>query len=429
MKIHELYITGYKNIHETRIKFLAPITLIVSGNNFGKTILLNGIKKGFSFLRDGSANAADYINQKDYLNKFGASDKFTFEITFSECKPNDETVYCYRYAIDRMDNSEQWGITEELLKKIDNVNGKEVILLERNCDKPLTSHLHSYVKDSEEVFYLSEGSSELFIRAFCESPRTDGDAFWVDYKETLNEVRNAFRSLTKYSVGDILIDEDTDCKGFTLVAKELNDMKINDNDNFIYFVTSFTSLFPRYTKLDVRFEQPERPYLEFERDDSETPETIDTLSYGTRRILKLLFSIMVHKEPLVSIEDLETGIHPMLFVNVVNKVSEMLTKKYDGHNSPRLIVTTHSTSFINMFARYNNFVQQLDSVYIGLDGYLRDNDDSGVKSRFVKIRDDKKEVLSERIDELDGMFGFGDIMYGYGEDEELAKELRSWFEK
>jgi hypothetical protein len=86
-------------------------------------------------------------------------------------------------------------------------------------------------------------------------------------------------------------------------------------------------------------------------------ERISCMSFGTKLVFYLLYKLCLNKLPLVSIEELENGLHPTLFWSVINAFRKLMK---DSNTEKKLIITTHNPAIVNRFEN------ALDAIYIGL---------------------------------------------------------------
>ena len=114
MRIAEVYVDGFKNIVDTRIK-LNDVTCIISPNNFGKSNLLKAIMNGFAFIRSTSNDNRCFFSQKENmpLLKTMQEKPYSFEIVL-----NDETkTISYGFSYNWDTGGHGYGmVTEEHLK-------------------------------------------------------------------------------------------------------------------------------------------------------------------------------------------------------------------------------------------------------------------------------------------------------------------------
>ena len=439
MRILEIFIDGYKNIKNTRLNFSEPIIVLLSKNNYGKTNLLMGIKEGFGFLRNSSQEASKYISCKSYKEIFCEDNhQFTFEVKF--IVNGDQTrIHRYKYAIGTVNNSNDFCVCLEELAYEELGKESERYLLKRDVEVPSSVWLYNDDESQPSAQFFANdvdaSSSWLFLRIFSEQFRNEDDKAWAGSNIVLDEISNVYKALTRESIGNILVNEHTKLgdSSFSRVADVMHWFSNVDEVKYRYFEKCFLKLFPRFKALEVREDAALDPYLVFSRKSDGKNETVKTQSFGTRRILKLLFEVFINKTPLASIEELEIGVHPKLFTDVLNIFSEILHTGVPSEAKgappvevytvePRLIITSHLINLVNKLESY------LGSIYFGLDGHLRDESDT--TARFVGFTEEGQEAILEKINSISGgILGVGDIIYDYDENPTYAHLLRSWLEK
>ena len=114
MRITEVYVDGFKNIVDTRIKF-NDVTCLISPNNFGKSNLLKAIMNGFAFIRSTSNDNRRFFSQRENMPflKTMQEKPYSFEIVL-----NDETkAISYGFSYNWDTGGHGYGmVTEEHLK-------------------------------------------------------------------------------------------------------------------------------------------------------------------------------------------------------------------------------------------------------------------------------------------------------------------------
>lgn len=422
MNIREIYIDGYKNIKNTRLNFSKSMVVLLSRNNYGKTNVLNGIKDSFDFLRSNSKEATDYIDGGTYKDKFSKEHSmFTFEIRF-KCDSCETTLFRYKYSIGKIVDTGNIGVCEEELARQDNDDTPERILLKRCKENPEDAHL--YGRDGKELGLYSafDSRSLLYLRAFREAllDKKDGSK-WDASGETLEDIRKAFNCLTEKSVGEFLVYEDTNLKDFSNVAVKLENQDKKMKEKFEKFTVYFLELFTQYKGVKIQ-KLAGTPHLVFIRKANGTEEDISTLSFGTRRVLRLLFEALVSESPLIFIEELENGIHPKLFVEVANKIFEIVSAP---ESKSCLVVTSHSMSLVSLLKYI------LDIVHFGPTVHLPDDaDDSDYeKARFASfyaISEKGKNEIDEEMKRIRSTAGVGEFIFDYDDIPEMACKIRQW---
>lgn len=421
MLIHEVYIDGYKNIRNTKLHFSKAMVVLLSRNNFGKTNVLNGIKDGFNFLSKNSLTSAEYIDSGVYKDMFSEKHStFTFQVKL-KLNCDDDIIYRYRYSIGKIDDAGNVGVCEEELACIDGNEISERPLLKRNLENPEDVYLYTRGNNKLGPFGAYESRSLLYIRAFSETllDKKDGDT-WDESSATLKEIREVFKCLTARSVGEFLVDENTNLKDFSKVAEKLENLDESSRAKFEKFTKYFLKLFTQYKSLKIQ-KLANKPHLIFIRKAHEKEETIETLSFGTRRVLRLLYETLISESPLIFIEELENGIHPKMFVDVANIIYEIVT---DSQSKSRLIVTSHSMSLVSLLAF------SLDIVHFGPTVHML-NDSDYDKARFAnfsRITKAGQEDIKKEMERIRSTTGVGEFIYDYDDIPEMAEKILKWLE-
>ncbi|MCL2311938.1 MAG: ATP-binding protein [Firmicutes bacterium] len=421
MKIQEIYIDGYKNIVNTHLLFEKSMIALLSRNNYGKTNVLSGIKEGFKFLSGDNMFAAEYIEKKPYRDAFNKKNsKFTFGIKFllsdAICK-----TYHYRFSIGNIGNQYQYGICEEELSFI-TVNDAESCLLKRDTQNIGDVFLYN-VEDNNDfsLFCAYDSLSLLYLRAFSEAPmhKSDNDTLGV-FTNTLTEIRNVFKSLTEKSIGKFIIDETTSCKDFSTIAQKISHSNEYYADKLKKLNNYFVNLYFHQYKEVIIEEFVGEPHLIFMRKEDNKKETIETLSFGTRRVLRILCEVIINESPLIFIEELENGIHPKMFIDVMNKLYNIVN---DSENQTRLIVTSHSVSLVNLFS-FN-----LQLIHFGFKESLAYKNQNHTKVRFARFSKDGISKINKEMKRIMSITNVGEFIYDYEDVPKLQKKLRSWLER
>jgi len=460
VKITEIYIDGFKNIKNTRLDFTKePIIVLLAPNNFGKTNLLQAIQEGFSLIRKQGTEVVDYIRNRSYINRFASNGNifpFTFEVKFfkrrtSHCE--DMNLYHYKLVIDGNPSKTMSaiGVKDEFLKySVYNLDGKkslnnEETLFERDHNDPSVAILYtnggkrktdikhsSHDKDDkgeeDTKFYPAEWN--LFLHKLGNMALiNDADKKDNDLVTVLKEIAGVLTSLTRENIGMIIDDEDSEYHIHAKLAKDAQYLKDENLSEYEHFETSFCKIFDQqyegfYLKsLGVK----DRFHLLFKGKKGE--EDSSTLSYGTRRVFKLLSQICANKTPLVSIEEIENGLHPSLYKQVLYSFYESLDEsRYNERNAktdvskkrknePRLIVSSHAPNLVN------NLDNRLNAIYIG----VRDDSYEGELVQFNRLNGKGQNELRGMIWDSGGGIGAGDAIFQLLSADNTKKETeKEW---
>ena len=436
MKITKVYLDGYKNVIDTHLDFgTEPIIILLAPNNYGKSNLLKGIRDGFKFLRKNGTVAVKYVQSKSYVNynNKNGHQRFTFEVEF-EKRRNADKHYRYKFVLDptETDHSTKYlekypnfnysyykkdvaGIVEEELVLIEGSNKK--ILFERDKSDPNIAYLGEAGKDSSYVINSADTDVKggyphtfyLFLHRFGNMALSKN----TDDKErniVLDEIHGVLTSLTRESIGVVLADEDDEFRAPSLLIQDVRKMHDAEYD---FLLGRFIRMFPQYES--VRFEplgNSGQLQCLLKRKSDNREETTTTLSYGTRRVLKLLSQVFANTVPLISVEELESGLHPALYrgvlnsfldcldIDAYNKRNKSIPPEEHRRNDPKVIISSHAPGMIN------EFDDHLGAVYIG-----RASKGQLGLAQFSRLNSDGIKGVEDMRHEFKGILGVGDILF------------------
>jgi len=484
MKITEIYIDGFKNIRDTCLDFSKePMIVLLAPNNYGKSNLLLGIQESFGLIRSQGTEVVDYIRNISYIDEFlGKEDKripFIFGVKFY--KRENNKLYHYTFTIDGQEKSskkgEVYGIRHELLEyvvvdKTDGISlsspnklpsghilfsrginsddGYETITEDSSAVATLNSpakkvNIRHSTKESKDVDDEDEklypASYYLFLHKLgntvCDGEKEEKD----DWSIALKEISGVLTSLTRENIGSIIAGENSVYNTPSSLAVEA--IKLEDEEKeqraekprikgeYTFFKESFLKLFGMFKDFNFIDIGGEKYTVRFDRKEGEKDENVSTLSYGTRRTFKLLSQICLNKAPLVSIEELETGLHPALYNKLMKAFFACLDEQaYNDRNDyniiscdkrpkglrkndPRLIISSHAPTLVNELDGH------FKSVYIG------SIKDKGVTFRVLNDRGVAE--LTKYIEQYNGNLGLGDFIFTFFYNS-VSKDLaeRKW---
>ena len=454
MKIEEIYIDGYKNIRKTKLAFSeTQMIVLLAENNYGKTNLLCGILEGFQILRRQGSSSVDFIKSQRFTSVFeqepNKKTRFTFKVKFKKKKlisidnnleedNHSDDIYCYELIIDpneptgkdefdeKMDNNyaesrTMIGIVKEELY-IDKPEGKYWLFKRDKCSNYATVHLNGldnkkgkrysiYSKSIEKYTHISSiphHSLRLFLHQFGNRPSPEDCNIENDLLETLHKIYGAYISLTNDRIGKIIIDENADLNNIEELQKELIDLEKNEfkqvaeDMKFLYGFTEMTR--SCCNELPCTKDRETCPHkisiVRFRNDQNPIYEKLNTVSYGVRRMLKILVRIYSNKTPLITIECFENGIHENLSLRALITLQKAI--KYCCENKPNnitnLIITSHSSAIVQCFTKGMFTIEPKDenkmsSLYFGVP-YESNNRNA----RFARLTDDGIKETMEAVD-------------------------------
>jgi AAA15 family ATPase/GTPase len=460
MKIKKITIDGFRNIKNTTLDFDSnPIIVLLAPNNRGKTNLLEGIQSGFELISKQGTQVADYIEDADnYANwniSRGDEGEFEFVVEFErgvDKEDKKEVTYRYNYSlgyfVDKNSSEKKviaLGIIKESLTKctIENPEGMPLFtripksaLSEKGYTEDIiklndgTEYIIPRIKRINDNWY--ESSSYLGLHKVGGMPisRKNGKK---EANNTLKEISGVLTSLTREDIGKIIMREDKSSD----FSKSINDLdalvedvgKMKPNE-LNFFKEEFQELFPYYKpRIDENCKKIEGIIVEplgtsgrhqvlFNDERKKRQETASSLSFGTRRIFKMLSQVISNKTPLFSVEGIENGLHHQLYFDLVSSLfnavdsgdKERSYKKIVGENrphEPRLIITSHAPTIVNAFVEMDD--NKLGSIYI----VIPDLKNNGA-TRFVGLNEGgKKEIKRLRANTV---FGAGDFIFRFFSD-------------
>lgn len=396
MKIVEVYIDGFKNIKKTRLNLSnQPVIVLLAKNSCGKSNLLMGIQYGFDLIATQGAQTRAIIEDADnYANWYvnvGECDTFTFGVRFSV---ENEGVYHYQYSLGYkyikvgsadfdFDISHEKPIAHGILSEFlthTTKDGESPKILFQRCEKNPSD---IFIDPNDENIPLSHTTKESDFR-FNLGLHMLGNMAIVDKKneddginKILRNIFTVFDSLTVESIGDIICDEKSEYLAHGALSQEAIMMAKEDAENKAKKISS-----EKYEEFKIRFasifkynDGANEINMELHKiGESDQFQIIyriggkarlaRSLSYGTRRVFKLLSQVVNNKTPLISIEEIEIGLHPSLYNGLARNFMEVLSKTQESENQdaviPRLIITSHAPGIVDAFenhlgAIYNSF--------------------------------------------------------------------------
>lgn len=403
MKIKSLFLSGFRNIQNTRIE-IDGITALVSPNNYGKSNILHGLAFAFEFIVAGERQRKAMLSSKSAipLTKVLEREPFRFEVEFHDPKFGDYAFVRYGFELAwYRDDGQGQRILDEWIDMRTHESVKYTGYLKRGVGK---------YRNTKESQALRNINLEHFQLAVDMLSAVDDLA----YANVVDSIRKlSFRSCSA-------IDSDRYFEPFpfepigvaqfsfdaldisTLLAK----LKSENSNRFFLFVEAAKNLFPEILEIEiktVKFGEGMKFVLEKDQSNQEDEDppfkireelhkvyvkvkhlnqtiSAEYLSEGTRRLFGLL-AIMFSSDAnthLIGIEELESSIHPRLLEQTLNLLHENL-----GDLS--LLVTSHSPYLIQYL--------KLDKIYIGVPN------DEGV-ARFQPVQKGKMGNLVRNADDL-----------------------------
>ena len=421
VKITSISINGYRNIINTTLVLEEALTILLAPNNYGKTNFLHGINFAAELVGSGEAWQADLIRQNGYLssNKANAPDSFRFSITFLA---NEEFIEPFILNDDNIERDSGFITVTYTF----DIAPKKGVLYE--C--LLVDERELYTRENEILdLYGTRYRYNAFNLALAIT-------LWPDKLENVigvyaRIVRWVFMNLEGiFGDGEGQFNEKPDEREkknisylFTLMKHVKGKTTKDEPTSLSKYKEDFSQLFPAIHSFlirDIRSgkEVKNAPAesddssvgyykLLFETDTKKDFEMFDRLSAGTRRIFSILLAVYRRRDrPLIGIEELENGIHPLLH-------RDMLGLLNGACENAKIVLTSHSPTVIRHIGakRYRSF-------YVGVpneDGY----------ATFLPLDPAKLDIIMQKAESLNTSIGelLFDMMSG---SKASKKELKGW---
>lgn len=357
MQIKKIKINGFRNITETNISFEA-ITALVGLNGYGKSNVIAAINFGLKFIHASNSFKSTMMSSKKQipLLKANSGKDYQFGITLMLESGGKSYYVDYNYSFSWGTNQSPAKIKSEILKIKQNSPGKRYnTYIQRDeksaqykpsingrCNKTITIEDNALIINKllalDELFFLDVIKQVNNIQFFIEhhlDPRSSFEpspfvikgiqelelpsiqniphAIFLlkrDYPDKYELLINAFKQLF-HNVLDINVQEIT-------LNQLTTKIKFSEDAPFM-----FTDNVYSMSIVDNRLIQP----IGFE-----------ALSDGTKRIfLMLTYAIIadIKNLAMIAIEEPENSIHPSLFQNYLDVLTQLV-------NNCKIIITSHS---------------------------------------------------------------------------------------
>lgn len=408
MKIQSISIGGFKNLKQTKVE-LDRITALVSPNNYGKSNFLEGLDFALSFLSAGEKGRKKMTSWKKGipLNPVSANDPFIFEVEFHDPSLGEYQYVRYGFSFTWLrDDASGQRIIDEWLEMRDTESVKYSKFLKR------TEGLYRKSKSTNAFRNITLGDFQLAIDTL--SSIDD-----ISFSSVLNSIKHlSFKTCSS-------LDMDTQYENVPFefenpgispsyandIPKLLSTLKDTNPAKFSLFKEAITTLFPDIIDLEVvkaKFDPPPGSVKLFSLRNEDSIQTDDTasppfkwkneiykifvsnkyinqplditmLSAGTKRLFWIMATLFSSSSEthIISIEELETSIHPRLLKQTLELLNEHL-----GDIS--LIITSHSPYLIQYL--------KLERIYIGVP------EETGLASFCSIARNKVKSVIGTAQD-------------------------------
>lgn len=360
MRIQAVAIGGFKNISNVRLS-LERITALVSLNNFGKSNVLTAIGCGLDFINRSVADKKEMMSNTNFIpfnkNMFGHN--FCFELDMLTNIEGEEyqVIYGYEFAWKTDEIKEPYIVSEYLKYRPTSSGQKYTQLINRDETKSLYKSSETGRCSSK----IKVGSIELVINKLL---AYDG-IFLASLIQKINSLKfymeNHLDAKSFYQPDPILR------KGLDDVAITASNLprvvyRLNEDhkEKFELLLDVYRELFPNVKDVivkrfkinadndplpdDAPFVITNDLYMLFVKDERlMQPIDFAMMSDGAKRVFMILVKLVladVSKVSLIAIEEPENSVHPSLFQEYVQIISQLVS-------DCKVIITSHSPYIVS----------------------------------------------------------------------------------
>ena len=360
MRIQAVAIGGFKNISNVRLS-LERITALVSLNNFGKSNVLTAIGCGLDFINRSVADKKEMMSNTNFipLNKNMFGHNFCFELDMLTNIEGEEyqVIYGYEFAW-KTDEIKEPCIVSEYLKYRPTSSGQKYTQL---INRDETKSLYKSSETGRCSSKIKVGSIELVVNKLL---AYDG-IFLASLIQKINSLKfymeNHLDAKSFYQPDPILR------KGLDDVAITTSNLprvvyRLNEDhkDKFELLLDVYRELFPNVKDVivkrfkinadndplpdDAPFVITNDLYMLFVKDERlMQPIDFAMMSDGAKRVFMILVKLVladVSKVSLIAIEEPENSVHPSLFQEYVQIISQLVS-------DCKVIITSHSPYIVS----------------------------------------------------------------------------------
>lgn len=314
--IKECQIKNFKSLKECNLKAFNRITLLGGKNNTGKTALMEAI-----FLSMDRLNPECFMRLHAWRGiqglKVDGTELFGPLFYDYDISQKIEIIITHKNGIkeDLKIELEKQDTKKISLKEIDfqNLNSETKILKNENRLKMITKFSGKSSRKQEEVIHSIEGN-DLNVQLKDTRPQDIKEAIFLIAKQLLGDNGNSLRysQLVKNN-------EEKEILTFLKVIEprliSLSTVQLNDNLTAIYGDIGLKKKVP-----------------------------LSYMGDGITRVLSILLSIIVNKDGVVFVDEIENGIHHSIMEDVWKIIDEASQK-----NNCQVIATTHSYECLASF--------------------------------------------------------------------------------
>lgn len=360
MRIQAVAIGGFKNISNVRLS-LERITALVSLNNFGKSNVLTAIGCGLDFINRSVADKKEMMSNTNFipLNKNMFGHNFCFELDMLTNIEGEEyqVIYGYEFAW-KTDEIKEPCIVSEYLKYRPTSSGQKYTQL---INRDETKSLYKSSETGRCSSKIKVGSIELVVNKLL---AYDG-IFLASLIQKINSLKfymeNHLDAKSFYQPDPILRkgldDVATTASNLPRVVYRLNE---DHKDKFELLLDVYRELFPNVKDVivkrfkinadndplpdDAPFVITNDLYMLFVKDERlMQPIDFAMMSDGAKRVFMILVKLVladVSKVSLIAIEEPENSVHPSLFQEYVQIISQLVS-------DCKVIITSHSPYIVS----------------------------------------------------------------------------------
>lgn len=360
MRIQAVAIGGFKNISNVRLS-LERITALVSLNNFGKSNVLTAIGCGLDFINRSVADKKEMMSNTNFipLNKNMFGHNFCFELDMLTNIEGEEyqVIYGYEFAWKTDEIKEPYIVSEYLKYRPTSSGQKYTQLINRDETKSLYKSSETGRCSSK----IKVGSIELVVNKLL---AYDG-IFLASLIQKINSLKfymeNHLDAKSFYQPDPILR------KGLDDVAITASNLprvvyRLNEDhkEKFELLLDVYRELFPNVKDVivkrfkinadndplpdDAPFVITNDLYMLFVKDERlMQPIDFAMMSDGAKRVFMILVKLVladVSKVSLIAIEEPENSVHPSLFQEYVQIISQLVS-------DCKVIITSHSPYIVS----------------------------------------------------------------------------------
>lgn len=360
MRIQAVAIGGFKNISNVRLS-LERITALVSLNNFGKSNVLTAIGCGLDFINRSVADKKEMMSNTNFipLNKNMFGHNFCFELDMLTNIEGEEyqVIYGYEFAW-KTDEIKEPCIVSEYLKYRPTSSGQKYTQL---INRDETKSLYKSSETGRCSSKIKVGSIELVVNKLL---AYDG-IFLASLIQKINSLKfymeNHLDAKSFYQPDPILR------KGLDDVAITASNLprvvyRLNEDhkEKFELLLDVYRELFPNVKDVivkrfkinadndplpdDAPFVITNDLYMLFVKDERlMQPIDFAMMSDGAKRVFMILVKLVladVSKVSLIAIEEPENSVHPSLFQEYVQIISQLVS-------DCKVIITSHSPYIVS----------------------------------------------------------------------------------